>query len=331
MEKKWFVIKDEPNVSELHRCVKVKFGQFFTPTHLSAVRPRHILYLAILALTWGSSFILMHKAMKGPDDKPLFAPGEVATLRLCMAATILLPVAIRAFRHVKRRDWKWLAVVGLAGSGLPAFLFTNAQAEIESAMAGILNSLTPFFTLILGIFLFSKKFLPRQFIGIVVGMAGATLLIAIKGFEGGNHWQYALLIVLATMSYGLSVNVIPAKLGHMHSLHISALSLLIAGLPCFVYLLQSDILTVVANHQYGWHGLGYISILAVMGTAVAGYLYFRLALETTALLASSVAYLMPIVAVGWGIADGELLSWKHIACAGLILIGVYLVNKAKRP
>lgn len=287
--------------------------------------------LLILALTWGSSFILMHRGLVDGQDKPVFTPAQVAALRLSMAGLVLLPISIGAIRKVKREDWKWIAVVGIVGSGIPAFLFTNAQSHLQSGITGILNSLTPLFTLVVGFFLFNKKFVGAQVLGVVLGFVGAALLIATKHMDGENDWPYALLVVLATLSYGISVNIIPSRLIHMNSLHISALSLLFTSIPCGIYVAYSGALQVPAHNPAGWASLGYIAILACMGTAVATILYFRLAKDTGALFASSVAYLMPLVAVGWGVADGERITMKHLGCAAIILAGVYLVNSRKKP
>lgn len=292
-------------------------------------RPVHFLLLVILALTWGSSFILMKKGLRDADNLPVFTANQVAALRLSMAAFILLPVSIHALRRLKLSDYKWIAVVGLVGSGVPAFLFTTAQSHLESGISGILNSLTPLFTLLLGLAIFRTKTNLSQVAGVLIGLLGAVLLILLKKSEGHTDWSYALLIVLATFSYGLSVNTVPSKLAHVHSLHITSVSLLMAGIPCAIYALNSDFSAVLTQNPHGWSSLGYIAILACLGTAIANMLYFKLTQETSALFASSVTYLMPLVAIMWGVYDNEMITWKHLGCAAVIIGGVWLVNRGR--
>jgi drug/metabolite transporter (DMT)-like permease len=292
-------------------------------------RPVHFLLLIILALTWGSSFILMKKGMRDAEGLPVFSAFQVAALRLSMAGIILLPVSIHAFRKLKLSDYKWIAVVGLVGSGIPAFLFTTAQSHLDSGISGILNSLTPLFTLIVGLAIFRRKTNFSQVAGVAVGLLGAVFLILLGKSEGQTDWVYALLIVIATFSYGLSVNTVPSKLSHVHSLHITSVSLFIAGIPCGIYALSSDFQSVVQNNPAGWSSLGYIAILACVGTAIANILYFKLTQETSALFASSVTYLMPLVAILWGVYDNEVVTWKHLMCAAIIIGGVWLVNRGR--
>ncbi|MFM9986187.1 MAG: DMT family transporter [Flavobacteriales bacterium] len=292
-------------------------------------RPVHFLLLIVLALTWGSSFILMKKGMRDTEGLPVFTAFQVAAMRLSMAGLILLPVSIHAFRKLKLSDYKWIAVVGLVGSGIPAFLFTTAQSHLDSGISGILNSLTPLFTLIVGLVIFRRKTNLSQVAGVTVGLLGAIFLILLGKSEGQTDWAYALLIVIATFSYGLSVNTVPSKLAHVHSLHITSVSLLMAGIPCAVYVWLSDVQSVVINNPAGWSSFGYVLILACLGTAVANVLYFQLTQETSALFASSVTYLMPLVAILWGVYDNEVVTWEHMVCAAIIIGGVWLVNRGR--
>lgn len=294
---------------------------------MKSPRSLHLLAVAMLALTWGSSFILMKKGLKDDSDQPVFHPAQVAALRLGLAALVLLPVSLKAIRTIKVGDWKYLAVVGIIGSGFPAVLFTTSQSYLDSSIAGILNSLTPLFTLVIGITVFKRVVMPRQVMGVLIGLGGAICLISLKGFGNSENWLYSFLIILATLFYGISVNTIAAKLAHVKPLHITALSLLIAGVPWSIYLATTDVVDIVTQNPHGVKSLGYVMILAVMGTCVANMLYFWLTQQTSPLFASSVTYLMPLVAVGWGIQVGESLNIFHLFCALIILAGVWLVTK----
>jgi drug/metabolite transporter (DMT)-like permease len=290
-------------------------------------RSLHLAAIALLALTWGSSFILMKHALKDELNRPVLAPDQVAALRMGIASAILLPVSLRAFRKIKIREWKYLAVVGLIGSGIPAFLFTTAQQHLDSGLAGILNTLTPLFTLLIGIAFFQKEFKRLQIIGVLIGLTGAISLIALQGMGGSKSPMFSLLIILATLFYGISVNTISAKIPHIHPLHITALSLLLAGIPWTIYLSQTNITEVVTTHAHGWRSVGFVAILAIFGTCLANMLYFWLTQQTSPLFASSVTYIMPMVAVGWGLDDGESFGPLHLGCAFIVLAGVWLANK----
>jgi drug/metabolite transporter (DMT)-like permease len=294
---------------------------------MKSTRSQHFLAVIILALTWGSSFILMKRGLKDEMNQQVLQPAQVAALRLGLAGLILLPVSLRALPKVRLADWKFLCVVGLLGSGLPAVLFSTSQQYLDSSIAGILNALTPLFTLLVGISVFKRIVSPKQVMGVLVGLGGAVCLISLKGFGNSENWSYSFLIILATLFYGISVNTISSKLGHMKPLDITALSLLIAGLPWSIYLFTTDFTHIVSTHPHGLASFGYIAILSVMGTCVANMLYFWLTQQTSPLFASSVTYLMPLVAVGWGIGDGEHFGMFHILCALIILTGVWLVNK----
>jgi drug/metabolite transporter (DMT)-like permease len=290
-------------------------------------RSLHLAAIALLALTWGSSFILMKHALKDDLNNPVLAPDQVAALRMGIASAVLLPVSLRAFRKVKVRDWQYLAVVGLLGSGIPALLFTTAQQKLDSSIAGILNTLTPLFTLLIGVTFFQKEFNRSQIAGVFIGLAGAISLIALQGIGTNDNAFFSVLIIVATLFYGISVNTISSKIPHIHPLHITALSLLLAGIPWTIYLAQTNIADVVSNHPHGWNSVGYVVILAVFGTCMANMLYFWLTQQTSPLFASSVTYIMPMVAVAWGLDDGESFGIWHLVCALIVLTGVWLANK----
>lgn len=291
------------------------------------IQPVHIGAMLVLALTWGSSFILMKHGLKDDANQPVLAPSQLAALRMGIASLVLLPVSLRAFRKIKITDWKYLAVVGLMGSGIPAVLFTTAQQKLDSGIAGILNTLTPLFTLTIGAVVFKKGVAWRQALGVAIGMAGAISLIALRGVDNSENWAYSMLIILATLLYGISVNTISSKIPHIQPLHITALSLLLAGIPWTIYLFNTDIIHILKHHPHGMTSLKYVCVLAILGTCLANMLYFWLTQQTGPMFASSVTYLMPIVAVFWGLGDGETLGMLHLAAAAFILVGVWLVNK----
>jgi len=297
---------------------------------LNQANLKHYLVLLLLAVLWGSSFYLMKHGLEDDLGNPVFRPDQVSSLRLAIASIVLLPIALRSWKGLNKTEWKWILVIGIFGTGIPAFLFPIAQTFLDSSIAGVLNALTPLFTIILAILFFHTKIQNRQIFGVLLGLVGALLLISLKGIDNVDNLGFSFLIILATVGYGTSVNVVKNKLPHLPALKTTALTIVVSGIPCGLYLALSDTPQVIREHPHGWSSFYYLLILAVAGTALANLIYYWLAVQTSALFAASVTYLMPIVAIGWGIKDGELFTWKHTACAGVILAGVWLVNYAKK-
>jgi len=281
-----------------------------------------------LAITWGSSFILMKKSMFTSDGAQLLKPVEVALLRLVIAMFTLLPVFIFFIRKIPKNLWKYLAVVGIFGNGLPAFLFTFGQTQVSSSLAGILNSTVPLFTLLLGGLFFGLKTKNHNRVGVLIGFIGTTIIIL-----GGrmvlqyDSLFYPFLITVATLCYAISLNIIKRYLTDINALQITAAALTIVGIPSLIYLLFSDIPAKIIAEPALQHAFGYTAVLAIFGTAIALVFFNWLVKMSTALFASSVTYFIPIVAVLWGWIDHESVSALQIFGGGVILYGVYLVYK----
>jgi len=223
-----------------------------------------------------------------------------------------------------------LTVVGLAGSFFPAFLFAVAQTELSSSVTGVLSSLTPLFTLLIGILFFKAPTVWMKIIGVFVGLLGAVLLIAFNQQSGevGNPY-FGILVVLATAGYGLSTLTVKEHLQDMSSITISAVAFLIIGIPGMIILFSTNFMEVLTTSETAWQSLGYIAILSLMGTVAASIFFFKLVQITTPLFASMVSYLTPVVAVGWGILDGESVTVFHFVGMVLILLGVYISRNRK--
>ncbi len=283
---------------------------------------RQWLSLGLLGLVWGSSFILIKRGIE------VYDPQQVGAMRLSISALAFLPFFLIQMRRVDWSKWKPLVVVGLCGSAIPAFLFPLAQMNISSSVTGVLNSLTPLFTLLLGLLFFGRKFRMVKLLGVFIGLAGATILILAGnegGFQGSNIW-YALLAVLATICYAISVNTVGTHLSNMSSLTISAISFVIVGFPAMIYLFSTDFVEVLTHHEQGYTAFFYIALLALAGTVLASLLFFQLVHWTSPVFASSVAYVIPLFAMGWGFMDGEAVTVFHFISAGLILYGLYLTR-----
>jgi drug/metabolite transporter (DMT)-like permease len=293
------------------------------------MNPKHLSWfiLAALVVTWGSSFILIKRSLE------YFSAVEVGALRVVITFLFLLPFALKKLNKITRNDFYWLSLSGVMGSLLPAFLFSIAQTGIDSATAGLLNSLTPLFTLIAGFLLFGLKTRLINVLGVFTGLAGAIGLISISGGNAFSfNLKYSSLIILATVFYAINVNLIKAKLRHIDSLTITSMTFFIAGIIASIILFgATDVVSQFANDPKAWKGLLYIAILAIVGTALAMIAFNTLIKITGPIFASSVTYLIPIVALLWGIADGEYFTLKHLLWIAMIIGGVLLVNKKKRP
>ncbi len=279
-----------------------------------------------LVLTWGSSFILIKRGLQ------FFDALEVGSLRVFITFLSLLPFALSALPRMSKKDLFWLGTSGILGSLIPAFLFALAQKGIDSATAGLLNSLTPLFTLTVGYFLFKLTTGPLNILGIFIGLAGAVGLISISGGKAfGFNIQYASYVILATVLYAVNVNLIKAKLRHISSLHITSVTFFIAGIFATVILFGfSEVVVTLKSNPEAWKGVGFIGILAVIGTAAAMVAFNYLIKISSPIFASSVTYLIPIVAMAWGFQDGEYFSHWHFLWTAMIIAGVVLVNSKRK-
>jgi len=279
--------------------------------------------LLLLAFVWGSSFILMKIGLKS------FSSNQVAAIRILMASLVLLPISIKNLKYLKRKDLKSLLIAGFIGTFIPAFLFTKAQTRIDSSLAGMLNSLTPVFAMIAGILFYKVRTGWMQVIGLILGLLGAVWLISLgEGVSIRNINTYAFFIVLATVFYGINVNVIKSTLTHLTGAQITSLSFMFLWPVALAYLLTTDFDPVFQNPGWPLHLLA-IATLGIIGTAIAMLLMNSLIRYTSAVYATSVTYIIPIFAITWGIIDGERITLLHIACMAIILLGVYLTNRKK--
>lgn len=271
----------------------------------------------------------MKLGMEDSAREPLYSWDQVAAMRLAFAGLALAPIFFRVFRRLSLKDWGWIFLVGFMGNGLPSFLFTGAETQVDSTFAGIINALTPFFTFLFGVLIFRAKSLKAQIIGISIGFAGAVGLVTQNELPADISWGYSSLIVLATACYGMSVNIIHRKLSHLKSLDIAACALLLAGVPSLIYLFTTDFTFIVQNNPEGLRGLGFVAILGVVGTAIALAIFNLLIQKKSGLFATSVTYLIPLVAITWGAMYGEKVGWGHAVFGAMVLSGVYLLNKPK--
>ena len=282
------------------------------------------LYLSILSVVWGSSFILMKKALLG------LTPVQVGALRIVITAIFLLLIGAKSLVKINKRQWKYLLLNALLGTFFPAFLFAYAIEKIDSSIASILNSLTPLNTLIFGAIVFGFSFNKRQILGVFIGLAG-TLFLIIKGAElnPNQDYFYASFILIASVGYAFNVNIIKKYLHNLNALSITVGNFALLLLPALAVLWFTNFFNTASYTPVVKTSLLYITILAVLGTALAKIMFNGLVQISSPIFSSSVTYLIPIVAIVWGILDGEKITLLQFLAGFVILIGVYLANKTK--
>jgi len=281
------------------------------------------LVLIALMLTWGSSFILIKRGLVTFDSI------QVGTLRVSISFLALLPFAITRLSKIKIKNFHLFLIAGLFGNAFPAFLFAMAQTELDSLMAGVLNSLTPLFTLLLGVWFFGRRTHFLNVAGVITGFIGAAGLLFAAG-AGSGHLNIlpSLYVILATICYAINMNFIKNFLTGYDSITIASLAFMFIGVPAIVYLgFNTDFFHLMGSDEKSWESLGYIAILSVFGTALAIIANFWIIKRTSPLFASSVTYLMPIVSIAWGVFDGELFLASFFFWILVILTGVYIANR----
>ena len=281
-------------------------------------------YLIILSIVWGSSFILMKKALLG------VTPIQLGALRMIFTAIFLLTVAFPSIKRIQKKHWKYISYTALAGTFIPGFLFAFAITSIDSSIVSILNSFTPFNTLIFGAIVFGFAFKKTQLYGILIGLVG-TLILILKGADlnpNQNYW-YAVFVIIASVGYAFNANMIKKYLHDLDALAITTGNFLLLIVPATIVLAFTGFFSEFKYDKTGIESLGYLVILSVVGTGIAKTIYNKLVHISSPVFSSSVTYLIPIVAIFWGILDGEKLSIIQLFGGMIILFGVYLVNKKK--
>ena len=282
------------------------------------------LYLVTLSVIWGSSFILIKKALIG------LSPIQVGALRILITTAFLLLIGFKRILHIKRRHWYYLILNSFLGTFFPAFLFAYAIDKIDSSIASILNSLTPLNTLIFGALLFGFGFRKRQAFGVFIGLTGTVILI-LKGAEvnPNQNYFYAGFVLLASIGYALNVNILKKYLHDLDALSITVGSFVLLIIPTFIVLFSTSFFSTFEMNETSITALIYITILSVIGTGLAKIMFNRLVQLSSPIFSSSVTYLIPIVAITFGVLDGERISFLQFFAGTIILLGVYLANKTK--
>ena len=278
-------------------------------------------YLIVLSLIWGSSFILIKKGLIG------LSPIQLGSLRILFAAVFLLLIGFKSLAKIPHHQWKFIALTSLFGTFIPAYLFAIAQTQIDSSVSSILNSLTPLNTLVLGAIAFGLQFRRNQIFGVLIGLIGSMLLI-LNGVmhHPEQNYYYAFLVLIASVCYAINVNLINKFLSDLTPLSISTGNFLILLFPALIVLFFSGFFDVVQIDEVK-QSVFFILILGVVGTGIANIIFFKLVQMSSPVFATSVTYLIPVVAFSWGLLDNEMLTPIQFLGAFIILGGLYFSSK----
>ncbi len=283
-------------------------------------------YLIALSLIWGSSFILIKKALVGLEA------SQLGSLRIIFSSIFIFLIAWRNIFTIKKIEWKWIIISAFLGSFFPAFLFAFAEKEIDSSVASIINSIVPLNTLILGMIIFKIESTKRQIIGVLIGFFGTYLLIS-SGLKlnPDQNYNYAGLVILCSFLYALNVNIIKKHLQHLSALTITVGHFTAIIFPAILVFLFSDFEFSSLEKDEVKTSIFYVFILALFGTALAKIIFNKLIKISSPVFASSVTYSMLIVSIFWGIVDGEKFSIYQLLATLIIVFGVILTNKKSKP
>jgi len=281
------------------------------------------LIFIILSVIWGSSFILMKVSKEHLNGY------QIGAVRIFSAGLIFLPLAVVHITQIPARKIPFVMLSGALGNFFPAFLFAIAiEKKIDSALAGILNSLTPLFVIVIAVLFFKAKVQQKKIIGVLIGFVGLTILSLSKGGISFDNYVYALLILVATIMYGLNVNIVTQYLKDIEPMKLATVSLGIMSLFAAVVMWQQDVFSMAVYDEGARLSIFYAALLGIVGSAFATALFYALIKRAGGLFASLVSYGIPVVAIFWGIVAGEVVTAIQISCLALILGGVYLANRA---
>jgi drug/metabolite transporter (DMT)-like permease len=281
------------------------------------------IYLLTLAFVWGSSFILIKKGLIG------LTPLQLGSLRTVLSSLFIFIIGYKSLKTVLNLQWKWIILSGFIGTFFPAFLFAFAETEVDSGVVSILNALVPLNAILIGFAIFKITSTKIQMLGVILGFIGASMLI-FNGMElnPDQNYLYAGFVVLATVMYGFNVNLIKHYLQDVKPIAIATGNFVAIFIPALLVLIFSNFFTKQTfENEAVYNSIGYVAILAIFGTVMAKIIFNNLIQISSPVFASSVTYLMPIVALLWGLIDGELFGLDQGLASLLILCGISLANK----
>lgn len=278
--------------------------------------------LLLLGSVWGSSFILMQLGLKG------LTPIQLGALRILFAGCFLLLIGFKQLTKIPLYKWKFIGITALCGTFFPVFLFATALTKIAGSVSSILNSLTPISTLLVGMFVFGISVQRRQIFGVLLGFLGCVLLVLFGDVENNTeNYYYAFLILIASFLYGINANFIKKYLSDLSPLTISVGNFTLMFIPALIILFSTGFFSSLEDVQVT-NSLKFVAILGIVGTGLSNILFFKLIQVSSPVFASSVTYIIPVVAFLLGFAFmNEALSFAQTIGALIVLVGVYFSSR----
>ncbi len=273
----------------------------------------------ILAFIWGGSFILIKKGLIH------FTPLQVGAMRIAISAIAFIPIFLILKLPFPRGKVWLLSLVVLTGNGLPAFLFALAETRLGSAVTGVINSLTPIFALLIGVFFFKTPFMKHYLLGLFLGCVGISILMI-----GEKDWRvssYVLLVVLGTICYGVSANLVKRFCQDIHPVALTAVGFFPLGCLSVIILWLTGAVDQMMVAEAWEISMPSLIALALVCTVFANIIFYWLIQRTTVIFGSAIAYAIPCMALVWGAVDGENISWFQIAGFGFIIAAVYTLRR----
>ena len=277
-----------------------------------------------LSFIWGSSFILMKTGLEA------LSSYQVASIRIVSSGLVLLPLTIKNFRTIPSRKMGIVFLSGVMGSLLPAYLFCIAETHIDSALAGMLNALTPIFAILFGGLIFKYSIPSHKIIGIIVGFMGSILLLCSQGIKEWGNVYFMSFAILATVLYGINVNMVHKYLSEIRSLTIASVALSLCAIPAMLVLVFTGYFEHFQGSRVFIESTIASSILGIAGTAIATIFFYVLIKRAGVIFSSMVTYGIPFVAIFWGLLVHEPITWKEMGSLLVILAGVFLANRGPK-
>ncbi len=279
------------------------------------------IYLIIVSVIWGSTFILIKRALLG------LSAYQIGGLCIIMTTFLLLPFGIKKCKYLKKREWCWIAIIGFLSSFLPPVFLGLAQQGINSSVSSIINSSTPLNTVLIGVVLFGVFISRVQIFGVLIGMFGGLLLFYSDSYGVDQNYYYGIFVLASSLAYALNINIVKKYLSHIDSLTVITASFITILIPALILVYFSGFFDNILQDLEMQQSLIYLGLFALFGNAISKVVFNELIVISSPIFAASVNYLIPLVAIAWGLLDGEKLGRTQLIGGIIIVLGVFLVNK----
>ena len=279
----------------------------------------------LLSVIWGSSFLLMKIGMQAGTVQ--LSPYQVASLRMVFSGLVLLPFALKALQQIPKNKLGLVILSGIIGNFIPAYLFCIAETKIDSALAGILNSLTPLFTIIVGMLVFKISIDSKKIGGILLGLVGLCISVVAGKTLHFENISFSIFIILATICYGFNVNMVGKHMQNISAINIASLAFSFSIIPGMVILYTTGYFSYDFTNPALLNATLASGTLGVINTSIASILFYVLVKRAGILFASTVTYAIPFVSLAMGLLYNEAIHPMRLLGLAIILCGVYIVNK----